>query len=101
MYGNERLGVIRRTFQSRQRAGIPEISQGHANIAQKAASFGPDSGCAVEALFESGFIQGEEFQKIRSGEAGSGVFAHQAAFAGEAVPRADGEAIVAAVNAIA
>ena len=85
----------------RKGAAVANVAKGDADIAEEAAAFGAEDGRAGEFLLESGFVQGEEFEQIGRGEVGAKALFHEARGLGEAVPRADGEAIVTTVDAAA
>ena len=88
-------------FQGGESGLIADVSQSDTDVAEQAGAFGAKDGCAGETAIELCIIEGKELEQIWGGEIGSGVGFHHLAFASEAVPGANGEAIVAAENAVA
>src|ERR1051325_1012112 len=66
MFRNERLRIVRRPFERRQTRSISAIPERHTNIPQQAASFRSPHRCSAKLLFETRFVQFEQFQQIRS-----------------------------------
>src|SRR2546426_2775029 len=100
MFADQRLGVTRSSFQARQCGAITHVAQGHADISQEPTAFGAKHGRVGEAFPEHGIIEGEKFNEVRRSEIGAKMLFHKAAFVGKSIPWANGEAIIAAIDAI-
>lgn len=77
VFGDERFGVGGGFHQSGEGAGIAGVAEGDADVAEEAAAFGAEDGGVGEALFESGGVEGEEFEEVGGGEVGAGVGAQE------------------------
>ena len=95
------FGIVRGFFESGQGIRVADVPEGDANVAQDAAALGAQEWCAREFCFELGIVQREQFHEIGLIQVGAEMVFEQIRLSGESIPRARGEAIVAAVNAIA
>ena len=68
VFGNQRLGIVRGFFQSGQGGFIADISQRHADIAQKPAPFRPQHRRAGKTRFETGIVELQQLNQIRRGQ---------------------------------
>lgn len=80
---------------------VADVAEGDADVAEEAAAFGAEDGCAGEFLFEGRGVEVEELEEGWLVKVGAGRGFHERACAREAVPWTGCEAIVAAVNAVA
>jgi hypothetical protein len=65
VFGDEWFCIARGSLQGRQRSSIANISQGHANITQKAATFRSQYRSAGKSGFETGGIKPEQVEQVR------------------------------------
>ena len=101
VFGDQRFRIARGAAECGQSGRVADIPQRDADVAKEAATFRSHDRRAGKSFFESGIVEREQFQKIRLFEVGSPVGLHELSGLGKAIPRADGQAIVAAENPIA
>ena len=101
VFTDEGLVVMGGSLQGGKVVCCSDIAEGHADIAQKTAALGAEDGRAAEERFEIMVVEGEEFAQGFLEYIGPWRECGIARGAGEAVPRAGIEAIVAAENAVA
>ncbi len=101
MLGDERFGIGGGLVEDGQGGGLSQVSEGDANVPQKAATFGAEDGSAGKFTFEGGVVEFQQFEQVRLGQIAAGVSRHELADAGKFIPRTGSETIVAAVDAVA
>ena len=100
VFGDEGVGVLGGSLEGREVFAGSRIAEGDANVAEEAGAFGALDGRLAEEATE--FLVGEG-EEVAQGVLEDGLARMELGFLGDfgkAVPRADGEAVVAAVDAV-
>ena len=101
VFGDEGVGVLGGAGEGGEVVGGADVAEGDADVAEEGGEFDAADGAEAEEGGEGGGVEGEEMAEgplVDEGSGGEGGFAGGL---GEAVPGASGEAVVAAVDAIA
>ena len=101
MFRNQRFRVGRGALQGGQRLCAADIAQGHADIAQESAPFGPRDRRSRKSRPESRFVQRQQFHQLRRFQSGPAMLRHHRTRPRKTIPRADGQTIVAPENPVA
>ena len=98
---HQRRGVVEQALDGRQQARIARVAGGDERVAHHAVAPGALDGRAGEALAEGGIVERQQLGQRRRIRARQRLQLGQARGLGELVPRAHGEAVVAAEHAVA